>query len=232
MQTPLINTSYAVCIAASIYMQTLFGAYENEHNTLKGYREQIKGVTDAWVNAQKEVEKYDIPLIEARTLVADADYRADRAVRLLAAFLRMQDGGKNNGGPLMSAIFSEPPSKIARKQGQSEIDDLIHIENQLTAHAAGKPWQAEQLQNIKTVREGYQAAIKKRDEINQKIAAAVSVRVAAKQDFVTAYREIAARVKADFVNDAEFAELFFDDLRDLRDTQENKEDPAVVTPAV
>lgn len=211
MQAPYMRTPISKCIELGAFSKHMLGKVP-DNPVLAPLSEQMGASTLMLIQAQSGHEASVLKLTEARAEVQFAQYSANRYVRGLSRTLEIADGVRK--GRLSSTLLPEGVTAIARLAAVSKATELRALEGRL--EAMGSQWEgaASEKAKLASERQRLEAAIALRRSAEQSAEDMRARRDAAKQQFLDAYAQVTAGVKAAFPRNRPMQDLFFDEIPD------------------
>lgn len=167
-------------------------------------------------------------IIFARVDVKYADYAADNGVRMAKRGAEMADGKPS--GPIASALMPGGVTPIIKPVGATQVNEMRDLEGRYDTLAGSFGEAHAEKAKITALRTTYEEALEARRAAGQKASDLRAKRNFIKEDFLTVYAEIGARVRAEFPRDRAMQDLFFDEVRtdaaDAADDTADEPEPA------
>lgn len=217
MQAPNLRTPVDDLIRLSIYHRLVLGRFPE----LKRLSTRAEKAEKQLEEQQKKYEAAVRALIQPRAAVKVIDFFTDRYVNVIHLAAKVADGGRE--GATTRTLFPDGKAVIIEPIGSTEI---IHLETRI--ETLGGPLAAEHLAPLRKLRKEYEEAVATRLQAMKDAGAQRELRNAARRVFVEAYVANQGAIKEAYPNDRRMQDLFFDDLRDARDTADEEPAPAPV----
>ncbi|MEP7125517.1 MAG: hypothetical protein ABJE95_31580 [Byssovorax sp.] len=165
-------------------------------------------------------------IIRARVDVKFADWSADNVVRVAMRAAEMADG--KVGGPIASKLFPSGITPIIKPIGATQVQEMHDLEGWYDVVLAIWPDAAVEKSKVVAARKVDEDALNARRDALQNASNARTARDLTKEDFLSVYAEIGARVKAEYPRERKMQDLFFDDVSSAgQDTP--ADEPSAVT---
>ncbi|MEO5726392.1 MAG: hypothetical protein ABI134_32715 [Byssovorax sp.] len=228
MQIPASKTPVARCVQLALYCGQMLSKFpQNPVLSQLATRMSSAGVLLDDVQAKYVASVKTI--VRARVDVKFADWSADNVIRMAQRVAELADG--RVGGAIASKLYPNGITPIVRPVGATQVLEMHDLENRYDLLAATWPDAAAEKAKIVAARTTYESALSARHDAVQNASNARTARDLTKEDFLSVYAEIGARVKAEFPRDRKMQDLFFDEVSSAeQDTP--ADEPAAGTPPV
>lgn len=162
-------------------------------------------------------------IIRARVDVRFADWFADNAVRMAQRAAELADG--KVGGVIASRLYPDGITPIIKPIGATQVTEMRDLEGRYDAITAIWPQAPAEKDKLVAARKMYEEALSARREGLQSASDARTARDLTKEDFLSIYAEIIARVKAEYPRDRKMQDLFFDEVNAAEHSAPSAEAP-------
>lgn len=168
-------------------------------------------------------------LIRARVDVRFADWFADNVIRMAQRAAEIADG--KVGGVIASRLYPNGITPIIKPIGATQVTEMRDLESRYDVIVAIWPSADAEKDKIVAARKMYEEALGFRREGLQNASNARTARDLTKEDFLSIYAEIIARVKAEYPRDRKMQDLFFDEVSAAGQDTPSAEPSAETPPA-
>ncbi len=224
MQTPTPKTPVVRCVQLSSYAHRMLSKF-TQNPALAALADKMLASQQVLADRQTAYLQAVNAIIFARVDVKYADFTADNGVRMAQRAAELADG--KVGGPIASRLYPGGVTPIIKPVGATQVHEMRDLEGRYDAVTALWPEAAAEKQKLVTLRTSYEEALESRRAAKQRASDLRAARNLAKEDFLTVYAEIAARVRAEFPRDRKMQDLFFDEVSaDVDDAGEDTSDEA------
>jgi hypothetical protein len=134
------------------------------------------------------------------------------------------------GGPIASKLFPNGITPIIKPIGATQVQEMHDLEGRYDVLIATWPDGALEKSKIVAARKIYEDGLNARRDTLQNASNARTARDLTKEDFLTVYAEIGARVKAEYPRDRKMQDLFFDDVSAPAGQDTPADEPSAVAP--
>ena len=149
-------------------------------------------------------------IIRVRVDVRFADWFADNVIRMAQRAAEIADG--KVGGTISTRLYPDGITPIIKPMGATQVTEMRDLESRYDVIAAIWPEAPAEKEKIVAARTMYEVALNARREGLQSASNARTARDLTKEDFLSIYAEIIARVKAEYPRDRKMQDLFFDEV--------------------
>ncbi len=224
MQLPNPKTPVVRCQQLGLYAHRMLSKF-TQNPALVALADKMLTSQQALADKQTAYLQAVHSIIFARVDVKYADFTADNGVRMAQRAAELADG--KVGGSIAGRLYPGGVTPIIKPVGATQVNEMRDLEGRYDAVIALWPEAAAEKQKLVTLRTSYEEALESRRAAKQRASDLRAARNLAKEDFLTVYAEIAARVRAEFPRDRKMQDLFFDDVSaDVDDAGEDTSDEA------
>lgn len=214
MQHPDRTTPVARCDAATRYAESAIAqfidAFDPPAEQVTVLRAQMALLLAGRMALMAKQDDYRMSVLDCiapRVAVVIVDLRADAVAR--SAKRAADEAGKD----VAAMVFPEGVTPIVKPVGQSEVGELIKLEDRILATAGRWSEATATHARIVQVRTRYETALANRTAALNLASSKRALRDGAKEDFLDTYAKVASTIKALFPRDKTLQDIFFEDVR-------------------